>query len=155
MKIAFIDRDGVIINEPQDTFQIDSLDKLMILPNSIKVMKRLIAEGYKLVMVSNQNGIGSPSFPTEKFEIPQKELQRQLEDEGITFYKIFVCPHFATDNCGCRKPKTGLVDEFIKNTDIDFAKSFMIGDRETDMEFASNIGVRGFKKDSNSAFNSS
>lgn len=153
MKIAFIDRDGVIINEPQDTFQIDSLDKLQFLPNAIKTMKRLIDEDYKLVMVSNQNGIGTPSFPTEDFEIPQNELLRLLKEECITFYKVFVCPHFAKDNCNCRKPKTGLVDDFLKNTEIDYAKSFMIGDRETDMQFAENIGVRGFKKDTNSPFN--
>ncbi len=153
MKIAFIDRDGVIINEPQDTFQVDSLEKLIILPNATRVMKRLINEGYKLVMVSNQNGIGTLSFPTENFEIPQNELLRQLKEQGVTFYKVFVCPHFAKNNCDCRKPKTGLVDDFLGDAEIDFAKSFMVGDRETDMQFAKNIGVRGFKKNTNSPFN--
>lgn len=151
-KIAFLDRDGALIFEPQDTFQIDGLEKLQILDGVIKGLQNLIKQGFKLVMISNQNGVGTPSFPTEDFEIPQNKFLEILKENGIEFYKIFVCPHFPEDNCECRKPKTALVDEFLKNEDIDFENSFMYGDRETDRKFAENIEVRFVKAETNSAF---
>jgi len=151
-KIAFLDRDGVLINEPQDDFQIDSLEKLIILPNVKNELRKLIKSGYELVMVSNQNGIGTPSFPQEDFDIPQNEFERILKENGIEFNEIFVCPHLPEENCSCRKPKTGLVDEYLKNTEIDYEKSFMVGDRETDMQFAKNVGIKGYLKGVNYPF---
>ena len=151
MKVAFIDRDGVLIFEPQDDFQVDSLEKYRILPDVIDGLKELIDQGYKLVMVTNQNGIGTESFPEEDFLLVQNKLLEDLRNEGIEFEKVFVCPHFAEDGCACRKPKTGMVDEFLKEIDLDKA-SFMIGDRDTDLQFAENIGVRGFKIETNSKF---
>jgi len=154
MKIAFLDRDGVLINEPQDNFRIDSLKKLKILPDVFENLKRFVDEGYKLVMVSNQNGIGKNGFSKKGFYEAQNELLRRLKNEGIEFYKIFICPHTEAENCDCRKPKIGLVKDFLKGLGKDFDKmrSFMVGDRETDIELAKNIGVRGFLKPNNSPF---
>lgn len=152
MKIAFLDRDGTLIFEPQDTGKIDALDRLQILPGVIEVLKKLKEDGYQFVLVSNQNGIGTSDFPTEDFEIPQRKFLEILRNEGIEFYRIFVCPHMKEDNCNCRKPLTGLVDQFFKEKQIDLTKSFMLGDRLTDVEFAGNIGVMGFRMLTNSRF---
>ncbi len=152
MKIAFLDRDGTLIYEPQDTGKIDSLDRLKILPGMIDGLRNLLADGYKLVMVSNQNGIGTEEFPLKSFEIPQQEFLKILSSEGVEFYKIFVCPHKLVDGCVCRKPKIGLVEEFVMSEKIDFDKSFMLGDRQTDIEFAKNLGVVGFKMITNAKF---
>ncbi len=151
-KIAFIDRDGTIINEPQDTYQVDSLEKLAILPNAVEGLKRIQKNGYKLVMVTNQDGLGSPSFPMEAFEIVQNTLLASLKEQGVTFYKIFICPHPPEDNCACRKPKIGLLDEFLKSEPIDTEKSFVIGDRESDIELAKSIGVRAYRMETNDRF---
>ena len=151
LKIAFLDRDGVLIYEPQDTKQIDSLEKLEILPNVISGLRNLLNSGYKLVMVSNQDGLGTKSFPARDFEIVQNELLDVFKKEGISFYKIFICPHFEKDGCNCRKPKTGLLEKFLEE-DIDFQKSFVIGDRKSDEELAKNIGVRFYQVEVNGAF---
>lgn len=152
MKIAFLDRDGTLIFEPRDTGKVDSLERLKILPGVIDGLKMLAADDYKLVMVSNQNGIGTADFPREAFEIPQARLLEIFKSEGLEFYGIFVCPHKPEDGCDCRKPKIGLVEDFLKSEKIDFEQSFMLGDRDTDLEFATNIGVTGFRMMTNSAF---
>lgn len=152
IKIAFLDRDGVLIFEPPDTKQIDSIDKLKILPGVIGGLKKLRDSGYKFVMVSNQDGVGTKSFPKKDFEKPQNEFLRLLKLEGLEFYKIFICPHKKEGNCSCRKPKIGLLKAWLKSEKIDFEKSFMIGDLETDMQFAENIGVRGIKMETNGIF---
>lgn len=149
MKYAFIDRDGVLIFEPQDTFQIDSLEKLQILDGVIEALQKLQAAGYRLLMVSNQNGIGTDSFPKENFEIPQARMLEIFGKNGINFERIFICPHFASNNCCCRKPKTGLVDDFLVEAEIDREKSFMVGDRESDVQFGENIGIEGYKIETN------
>jgi len=152
MKIAFIDRDGTMIFESPDTRQIDSLEKLELLPGVIEGLKRLQAEGYSLVMVSNQDGRGTKSFPEESFRKPQEKLLSLLKKEGIIFEKIFICPHFEKDRCKCRKPKTGLVDAFVKQVKMDREKSFVLGDRPTDLQFAENLGIRGFRMETNGPF---
>lgn len=149
-KVAFIDRDGVVLFEPQDDFQVDSLEKYRILPGVIEGLRILKESGFKLVMVSNQNGIGSESFPEEKFLLVQNRMIEDLRDGGVEFDEIFVCPHFASEGCNCRKPKTGMVDKFLRDCALDLSLSLMIGDRETDMEFARNIGVRGYRAELNS-----
>lgn len=151
-KYAFIDRDGTLIHEPQDTFQIDSLEKLKILDGVIEGLKEFLAKGYKLIMVSNQNGVGTPSFPKENFELPHNKMLEIFKENGIVFEKVFVCPHFLEDNCACRKPKTGLVDEFLRISAVDKDHSFMGGDRKTDEEFARNIGVRFIPMKTNGDF---
>ncbi|MDO8593946.1 MAG: bifunctional histidinol-phosphatase/imidazoleglycerol-phosphate dehydratase HisB [bacterium] len=151
-KIAFLDRDGVLIYEPQDTKQIDSLEKLEILPNVIAGLKILLSSGYKLVMVSNQDGLGTKSFPTRDFEVVQNKLLEILQGQGISFYKIFICPHFEKDKCNCRKPKTGLLEKFLKEENIDIEKSFVVGDRKSDEELAKNIGVKFYQCKVNGTF---
>lgn len=152
MKVAFLDRDGTLLFEPVDTKKIDSLERLKILPGVVDGLKNLLSEGYKLVMVSNQNGIGTEDFPVENFRIPQEKFLELLKKEEVEFYKIFICPDIPEANCLCRKPKTGLVDEFIESEKVDLKNSFMLGDRATDIEFAKNIGVAGFRMMTNSSF---
>lgn len=151
-KIAFLDRDGTLIFEPPDTKQIDSIEKLEILPNVIDGLKNLLKEGYELVMISNQDGLGTSAFPKKAFEKPQKTFIKQLKKEGIEFYKILVCPHLAKEQCSCRKPKTGLTKDFLKNEKIDYSQSFVLGDRETDMELGKNLGIRCFQMETNTSF---
>ena len=152
MKTAFLDRDGVLIWEPPETKQIDSLQKLQVLPGVIDGLKKLQSAGFSLVMVSNQNGVGTPAFPRKAFEEPHNALLEIFAREGIVFTEIFVCPHMPEENCACRKPKTGLVDDFLSRVNIDRATSLMIGDRDTDEAFARNIGVRFIRMETNARF---
>ncbi|OIO53527.1 hypothetical protein AUJ46_05005 [Candidatus Peregrinibacteria bacterium CG1_02_54_53] len=152
MKIAFLDRDGTLIWEPPETKQVDSIEKLRILPGVVEGLRSLQSDGFDLVLVSNQDGIGSSSFPTESFEAPQKEFLSQLEKEDVTFRSVFICPHKEAEKCSCRKPKTGLVDAFLQEEKVDLAASLMIGDRETDRAFAESIGVRFVSMETNGRF---
>ncbi|MDD5040804.1 MAG: bifunctional histidinol-phosphatase/imidazoleglycerol-phosphate dehydratase HisB [Candidatus Peribacteraceae bacterium] len=151
-QIAFLDRDGTLLWEPPETRQIDSLEKLKILPGVIEGLKQLCKRGFALVMVSNQDGIGTPKFPRKQFELPQKNFLRQLASQGIAFADVFVCPHTPEEQCACRKPKTGLVKDFLRRNGVDLSSSLMIGDRKTDEEFAKNIGVRFVRMETNGRF---
>ncbi|MFH1536519.1 MAG: imidazoleglycerol-phosphate dehydratase HisB, partial [Patescibacteria group bacterium] len=108
--------------------------------------------GYKLVMISNQDGLETKSFPKKDFDKPQNEMLKIFKKNGIEFYKIFICPHFSEQNCNCRKPKTGLVEKFIGQEDIDLKKSIMVGDRKTDKQFADNLSVKFIKMETNQNF---
>jgi imidazoleglycerol-phosphate dehydratase / histidinol-phosphatase len=141
-KILFIDRDGTLIEEPPDE-QVDALDKLRFLPGVFASLQRLIAAGYRLVMVTNQDGLGTASFPREQFEIPQQFMLEAFASQGVTFDEIFVCPHKPADGCACRKPLVGILGDYLQRQAVDLAASAMLGDRQTDLEFARNIGVRG------------
>jgi len=141
-KYAFIDRDGTLIFEPQDTYQIDSLEKLKILDGVIEGLKKLQTKGYQLIMISNQDGLGTDSFPKDSFDAPQNKMLELFKKEGIVFEKIFVCPHFAFENCDCRKPKLGLIKDFLNESKIDMDSSFVVGDRDSDREYANNIGIK-------------
>lgn len=141
-KYAFIDRDGTLIFEPQDTFQIDSIEKLKILEGVIKGLKELKRQGYEFIMISNQDGLGTSSFPQADFDAPQNKMLSIFEENDITFNKIFICPHMPSKKCGCRKPKIGLVKKFLRDNQIDKNNSFVFGDRPTDKLFAKNIGVK-------------
>lgn len=151
-KYAFLDRDGTLIFEPQDTFQIDSIEKLKILDGVIKGLKELKSREYKFIMVTNQNGIGTASFPKANFEASQNKMLNIFEENGIEFKEIFICPHLPSQNCDCRKPKIGLIKEFLKGNFIDKNKSFVCGDRETDKLFADNIGVKFIPMQTNGDF---
>jgi len=151
-KVAFIDRDGVILSENQIDFQNDSLEKYEMLPGVIEGLRKLRKEGYMLVMVTNQDGLGTDSFPEENFWLVQDKMIRDLRDVGIEFDDVFICPHFPQDNCECRKPKIGMVRKFLDTTPMNYAASFVVGDRESDMELASNIGIRGIKGELNGNF---
>ncbi|MFH0770202.1 MAG: bifunctional histidinol-phosphatase/imidazoleglycerol-phosphate dehydratase HisB [Candidatus Peregrinibacteria bacterium] len=152
MKVAFIDRDGTLLWEPPETKQVDSLKKLRILPGVVEGLKQLKQRGFIFVLVSNQEGVGTPAFPKRSFEIPQKAFLEQLVSQGIAFTDVFVCPHLPEEKCTCRKPKTGLVKDFLRRNDIDLSSSLMIGDRETDEEFAKNLGIRFVRVETNGSF---
>jgi imidazoleglycerol-phosphate dehydratase/histidinol-phosphatase len=143
-KVLFIDRDGTLIEEPGDE-QIDTLAKLRLVPGVIAALQRLVAADYRLVLVSNQDGLGTPSFPAAAFREPQDFLRELLESQGIRFDAEFFCPHFERDACECRKPKTGALTKYLAATPIDRERSYVIGDRETDLQLAQNLGVRGIR----------
>jgi imidazoleglycerol-phosphate dehydratase / histidinol-phosphatase len=140
----FIDRDGTLVEEPPDE-QVDSLEKVRFMPGVFAALADLTRHGYRLVMVTNQDGLGTDSFPQAAFERPQQFILETLRSQGIEFDAVFVCPHFKGDGCGCRKPNTGLVAEYIRARGVDLAASAVVGDRETDLQFASNLGVRGVR----------
>lgn len=139
-KILFIDRDGTLIEEPAD-FQVDNLNKIRLCADVIPALIALVQAGYTLVMVSNQDGLGTASFPSNDFQQCHDFVVNLFASQGITFSEIYICPHREDDNCLCRKPKTGLLDDFLTCNAIDKAKSWMIGDRETDRQLATNLGV--------------
>jgi imidazoleglycerol-phosphate dehydratase/histidinol-phosphatase len=143
-RILFIDRDGTIIEEPSDE-QVDSLQKLRLLPGVIPALLELQRAGYRLVLVSNQDGLGTASFPEPTFREPQDFLRTLLASQGIAFDAEFFCPHFPSDGCDCRKPRTGLLTDFLKQHVLDPAHSYVIGDRDTDMQLATNLGIEGLR----------
>jgi imidazoleglycerol-phosphate dehydratase / histidinol-phosphatase len=140
----FIDRDGTLVEEPPDE-QVDSLEKVRFLPGVFAALNELKRRGYRFVMVTNQDGLGTASLPQPAFEKPHEFILEAFRSQGIEFEKVFVCPHFKSDNCACRKPKTGLVEQFMRDGAVDRASSAVIGDRDTDLEFAANLGVRGLR----------
>ena len=140
----FIDRDGTLVEEPPDE-QVDSLEKVRFMPGVFAALADLAHHGYRLVMVTNQDGLGTASFPTMAFEQPQQFILETLRSQGIEFDAVFVCPHRASDGCGCRKPKAALVAQYIAAGGVDLAASAVVGDRDTDLQFASNLGVRGVR----------
>lgn len=145
-KILFLDRDGTLIAEPVDQ-QIDRLDKFALEPDAIPALRRLAEAGWTFVMVTNQDGLGTPSFRENEFRPLQDLLLRVLESQGIRFEAVRVCPHTAADRCDCRKPKPGLVLDYLRDTTWDRAASAVIGDRDTDLQLAAALGVRGLRYD--------
>ena len=145
-KILFIDRDGTLIAEPPDQ-QIDRLDKFVLEPDCIPALLRLRDAGFTFVMVSNQDGLGTASFPEADFHPPQNLLLDILRSQGITFEAIRICPHKPADLCDCRKPKTGLLLDYVKDTTWLRDQAAVIGDRETDVKLAENLGIRAFRYD--------
>jgi len=145
-KIAFLDRDGTLVREPPDE-QVDRLDKIALVPGVIPALLRLQAAGFELVMVTNQDGLGTASFPEDDYQLTQTFIVELFASQGIEFREVFVCPHLPDSGCTCRKPKTGLVNRFMVEAPVDRGTSIVVGDRLTDMEFAQNLGVRGFRLD--------
>jgi imidazoleglycerol-phosphate dehydratase/histidinol-phosphatase len=143
-KILFIDRDGTLIHEPPDQ-QIDSLEKFVLVDQVIPCLIELRDAGYEFVMVSNQDGLGTDSFPTESFEPPQALLLQILESQGIRFSAIHIDPHFEHQNAPTRKPGIGMLLDYLRSGELDFQASAVIGDRQTDLDLAANLGVRGFR----------
>lgn len=140
-KVVFVDRDGTIIREPRDK-QIDSLEKLEFIPGILAGLRMLVDAGFSLIMVSNQDGLGTARYPIKSYRLAQRKIIRLLEGEGIRFEKVFICPHKKNARCTCRKPKTGLVSGYIRKHRIDLEHAFVLGDRDTDVEFAGNLGFR-------------
>lgn len=141
-RILFIDRDGTIIAEPADE-QIDSFGKLKFVPGAISslafIRKKL---DFEFVMVSNQDGLGTPSFPEDTFWPVHNFILQTLEGEGVTFDDILIDRHFPADNAPTRKPGTAMVEKYMADPAVDISGSYVIGDRDTDRQFAENIGCK-------------
>jgi imidazoleglycerol-phosphate dehydratase/histidinol-phosphatase len=143
-RILFIDRDGTLIAEPPDR-QVDALGKLRLMPGVVPALLDLKRAGYRFVLVSNQDGLGTSSFPEPSFREPQDFLRELFASQGITFDAEFFCPHFLADACDCRKPLVGLLTEFLASRSLDVRHSYVIGDRDTDMQLAANLGIQGLR----------
>lgn len=148
-KIVFIDRDGTLIEEPSDK-QIDSISKLSLKKNVIPALLMLKDAGYSFVMVTNQDGLGTKSFEKEKFDVPHNLLINIFQSQGIIFNDVCICPHFENDYCECRKPRLGLVMKYLRSDKIDFNQSVVIGDRDSDLQLAKNMGIKGILYSDNS-----
>ncbi|MGN2243100.1 bifunctional histidinol-phosphatase/imidazoleglycerol-phosphate dehydratase HisB [Frateuria sp. GZRR33] len=143
-KLLFVDRDGCLIVEPPDE-QIDSFTKLDLLPGVIGALQRCVAAGYELVMVTNQDGLGTASFPEEAFRGPQELLLRILASQGIAFREVLVDRSFPHEGLDTRKPGIGLLRHYLADDSWSRGASAVIGDRESDMLLAANLGVRGLR----------
>lgn len=140
-RAIFIDRDGTLIREPND-FQVDSLEKLEFIPGVFRILY-LIRKNldFELVIVSNQDGLGTQAYPEEAFQMVQQKMLRAFENEGIIFDDILIDRSFPSDNAPTRKPRTGMLTRYMQG-DYDLKNSFVIGDRPTDVELAFNLGTK-------------
>src|SRR5688500_4900664 len=142
-RILFIDRDGTLINEAPPTYQLDSFDKLTFYPHMFEYMGRIARElDYELIMVTNQDGMGTDSFPEDTFWPLHNLVMKSLEGEGIHFSAVHIDRSFPADNAPTRKPNTGMLTEYLDHGKYDIANSFVIGDRITDVQLAKNLGCK-------------
>lgn len=141
-KVLFIDRDGTIVLEPEN-YQLDSLDKLEFYPKAFQYLAKIANElDYELAMVTNQDGLGTDSFPENTFWPTQNFILKAFENEGVVFDEIFVDRTFPEENAPTRKPRTGLLTKYLNNPEYDLENSFVLGDRLTDVELAKNLGAK-------------
>ncbi|MGB0513211.1 MAG: bifunctional histidinol-phosphatase/imidazoleglycerol-phosphate dehydratase HisB [Wenzhouxiangellaceae bacterium] len=143
-KILFIDRDGCLIEEPEDE-QVDRYDKFRMMPGVIPALLELKRAGFRFVLVSNQDGLGTESFPREQFEGPHRLLIQILESQGIVFDAEHIDPSMPADNSPNRKPGVGMLLDYLRDPSLDRERSAVIGDRETDLELAANMGLKGWR----------
>jgi imidazoleglycerol-phosphate dehydratase/histidinol-phosphatase len=148
--VLFVDRDGTLIEEVADE-QVDRLDKVRLMPGVFAALSEFRRAGYRLVMVSNQDGLGTERYPQAHFDQVQAFVLHLFASQGIEFDRIFICPHYLQQQCACRKPRTGLVTGYLQQQPIDYARSAMIGDRVTDLEFARELGIRGLRVSADAA----
>lgn len=142
-KVLFIDRDGTLALEPAD-YQLDALDKLVFYPQVFTYLGKIVREmDYELVMVTNQDGLGTDQFPEDSFWPTQNFLIKSFENEGITFSEVLIDKSFPADLAPTRKPRTGMLTPYLTSDDYDVENSYVIGDRLTDMELAKNLGCKG------------
>ena len=142
--ILFIDRDGTLIEEPED-FQIDAYEKLRFVPGVVPALLKLRDAGYQFVMVSNQDGLGSEQYPRASFEGPHALMMQVFESQGIRFRDVLIDESWPHENRPTRKPGIGLVIPYLQDRSIDWARSAMVGDRQTDNQFAENLNIRAFQ----------
>jgi imidazoleglycerol-phosphate dehydratase/histidinol-phosphatase len=141
-RILFLDRDGTLIIEPEDK-QIDSLEKLELVAGVIPALLKLKAIGYEFVIVSNQDGLGTPSNPTENFQPPHDKMLSLFSSQGIDFVAEHIDPHFEHENSPDRKPGIGMLLDYLKSGELNLEDSWVIGDRQTDLQLAENMGIGG------------
>ncbi|HMR84558.1 MAG TPA: bifunctional histidinol-phosphatase/imidazoleglycerol-phosphate dehydratase HisB [Niabella sp.] len=143
-KVLFIDRDGTLISEAPPTYQLDAIEKITFYPGMFTWMGKIAKEmNFELVMVTNQDGLGTDSFPESTFWPYHELVMRNLESEGIHFSNVLIDKTYPEENAPTRKPATGLLVDYINNPEYDIAGSFVIGDRITDMQLAKNLGCKG------------
>lgn len=148
-KVLFIDRDGTLTIEPGD-YQLDAFEKLVFYPHVFRYLGRIARElDYELVMVTNQDGLGTDIFPEEEFWPYQSHLIKSFENEGVVFSEIFIDRTFPKDKADTRKPGTGMLTAYLNNPQYDLSGSYVIGDRLTDMQLAKNLGAKGIFIDNN------
>ena len=141
-RVLFIDRDGTLVLEPEN-YQLDSLTKLEFYPKVFQFLSKIVKElDFELAMVTNQDGLGTESFPEETFWPTQNFILKAFENEGITFNEIFIDRSFPEDNAPTRKPRTGMLTKYLNNSEYDLENSYVIGDRITDVELAKNLGSK-------------
>ncbi|MDA6071761.1 bifunctional histidinol-phosphatase/imidazoleglycerol-phosphate dehydratase HisB [Flavobacterium sp. AC] len=141
-KVLFIDRDGTIVLEPEN-YQLDALEKVEFYPKAFQYLAKIASElDYELAMVTNQDGLGTDSFPEDTFWPTQNFILRAFENEGVLFDDIFIDRSFPEDNAPTRKPRTGMLTKYIDNPEYDLVNSFVLGDRLTDIELAKNLGAK-------------
>ncbi|SHL39625.1 bifunctional histidinol-phosphatase/imidazoleglycerol-phosphate dehydratase HisB [Flavobacterium chilense] len=141
-KVLFIDRDGTIVLEPEN-YQLDALEKIEFYPKAFQYLAKIANElDYELAMVTNQDGLGTDSFPEDTFWPTQNFILKAFENEGVLFDDIFIDRSFPEDNAPTRKPRTGMLTKYINNPNYDLANSFVLGDRLTDVELAKNLGAK-------------
>lgn len=143
-RILFVDRDGTLIEEPED-FQIDAYEKIRFVPGVIPAMLALRDAGFQFVMVTNQDGLGTESFPRDTFVGPHELMMQVFASQGIVFREVLIDESFPHENKPTRKPGIDLALHYLRDRSIDLDGSAMVGDRDTDIQFAENLGVRGFK----------
>ncbi|MEN1993580.1 bifunctional histidinol-phosphatase/imidazoleglycerol-phosphate dehydratase HisB [Stenotrophomonas bentonitica] len=142
--ILFVDRDGTLIEEPAD-FQIDAYEKLRFVRDVIPAMLKLRDAGYQFVIVSNQDGLGTEGYPQASFDGPNDLMLQIFASQGITFRDVLIDGTWPQDNAPTRKPGIGLMLPYLQDRNIDWARSAMVGDRLTDIQFAENMKIRGFQ----------
>jgi len=143
-KVLFIDRDGTLVLEPPVDYQLDSLEKLEYYPKVFQYMAKIAMElEYELVMVTNQDGLGTDSFPEDTFWPAQNKIIAAFKKEGVVFSEVFIDKTFPHENADTRKPRTGLLTQYFDKEQYNLENSFVLGDRITDMELAKNLGAKG------------
>ena len=143
-RVLFIDRDGTLINEAPPTYQLDSFDKLSFYPNVFEYMRRIATEfEYELVLPTNQDGLGTESFPENTFWPLHNFVMKSFENEGVRFSDVLIDKTYPHENAPTRKPGIGMFTKYLNNPDYDIPNSFVIGDRITDMQLAKNLGCKG------------
>jgi len=140
----FIDRDGTLIEEPPNG-QVDEVNKVRFMPGVFAALTELTRRGFRLVMVTNQDGLGTDKFPRASFESAHTFVLEAFRAQGVEFDAVFICPHSERDGCKCRKPRTGLLEGYLREQTIERERSAVIGDRDTDLELAENLKLRGLR----------
>lgn len=140
-KIIFLDRDGTVIYDPEDE-RVDREDKIKLFPDTIEALKYLADNGFEIILITNQAGIAEGRINTQDFERINNKVIEMLAPSGVKIIKTFMCPHAPGDNCECRKPKPTMLLEAAKEFNIELAKCYMVGDRESDIKAGINAGTK-------------